>query len=53
MKPTKQTVYLPTTEREFYLSDFAVTGVKKEVGYFFTPKQLQNYTKNVIKKHKP
>lgn len=46
MTPTKQTVYFPTEEalkEGFSSSDF-----DRKTGYFFTPEQLNEYTRNVI-----
>lgn len=46
MTPTKQKVYLPTEEalkEGFSNSDF-----DRKTGYFFTPEQLNEYTRNVI-----
>lgn len=46
MTPTKQKVYFPTEEalkEGFSSSDF-----DRKTGYFFTPEQLNEYTRNVI-----
>lgn len=45
MKPTKLTVYLPVRENIIFHTE----SFKKQEGYFFTPKQLNEYTQDVIK----
>lgn len=56
MKPTKQTVYLPVNgeQEKVVCHDYpdwmdTISGVIEEEGYFFTAKQLNEYTQNVIK----
>lgn len=49
MELIKQTVYLPVKE-ESDEYPFSIRVVNKEqVGYFFTPEELNEYTSNVIK----
>lgn len=55
MKPIKQTVYLsintdePSLIVQEYQREIIVDLVKDVEGYFFTPKQLNEYTANIIK----
>jgi hypothetical protein len=49
MKPTKQTVYLPKAAFPTSVVGIASDLFKIEEGYFFTPEQLNEYTKSVIK----
>jgi hypothetical protein len=51
-KPQKQTVYLPVNgETKFAITVYDngeyVEGVIEKEGYFFTPEQLNEYTRNV------
>lgn len=55
-KLNKQTVYLPVNgeQEKVICHDYPdwmdkITGVLEKEGYFFTPEQLNEYTKNVIK----
>ena len=54
MKRTKQTVLFPFGENGLLLHPLAnidqcMKSYKKEVGYFFTAEELNEYTQNVIK----
>ena len=48
MTPTKQLIYLQEEER--YEIGHNVSWLKPQQGYFFTPEQLNEYTRNVIEK---
>lgn len=51
MTPTKQTVYFPkdSISTVFRPIDLPIEKTIKKEGYFFTPEQLNEYTRNVIK----